>query len=123
LRLTALAAWTLISVACVYRVRPDTWTFEFENVGFAEPYFYMSRLLLVWLVIWEFDSESQTVATVARAACVVAILLALPRYREPAPPDYQWAERCEPIRRGVPAKIPTLPEGWTLEYPGRPSSA
>ena len=52
----------------------------------------------------------------------VDVALALPRAWEAAPPDYRWVEHCDPIRRGVPANIPTLPEGWTLEYRGRPKA-
>lgn len=122
LRLAVLAAWALISIACIYRIRPDTWDVELSDLGFAEPYFYMSRLLLVWLLVWEFDSEPRTAGTAARAICIVGVLLSVPRYRVPAPPDYRWSEHCDPIRRGVPANIPTLPEGWTLEYPGSPRS-
>ena len=120
LRLQILAAWALISFACVYRIRPDTWGLPLDNLSFAEPYFYMSRLLLVWLVIWEFDTQPRCVAYVARTACLAGALLALPDLRVPAPPDYHWTEHCDPVRRGVPANIPTLPEGWTLEYRGRP---
>ena len=43
----------------------------------------------------------------------------LAHHAEPAPPDYHWADHCDAIRRGVPAKIPILPEGWVLDYPGR----
>ncbi len=122
LRLQVLAAWTLITFACVYRIRPDVWPVGIDNLSYAEPYFYMSRLLLFWLVIWEFEARPAAVAWLARTSCVAGVALALPRAREAAPPDYKWAEHCEPIRRGVPANIPTLPEGWTLEYRGRPKS-
>ncbi len=120
LRLQLLAAWGLITFACVYRIRPDTWDVPIDNLGYAEPYFYMSRLLLVWLVIWEFDAQPRAIAIIAKMACVAGALLALPDFRVPDQPDYHWAENCDPIRRGVPANIPTLPGGWTLEYRGHP---
>ena len=119
LRAQVLVAWALITVSCVYRSRPDTWDVPIEDLGYAEPYFYLSRLLLVWLVIWEFDAKPQAVALVAKIACVVGALLALPDSRVHDMPDCHWAENCEPIRRGVPAKIPIMPEGWILDYPGR----
>lgn len=122
LRLQVLAAWVLITIACVYRIRPDTWDITPEDIHFSEPYFYMSRLLLVWLVIWEFDAPARFVRWLARGACIAGALLSLPDLRVPAPTDYHWAEHCDAIRRGVPANIPTLPEGWTLEYRGRPGS-
>jgi hypothetical protein len=55
-----------------------------------------------------------------RALLAAGILLHLPHFMLPAPPDYRWAEHCDAIRRGVPANIHTLPEGWWIEYPGRP---
>ena len=48
------------------------------------------------------------------------VLVHLKGYMVPAPVDYEWAKHVEPIRQGVPANIPTLPEGWILEYRGRP---
>jgi hypothetical protein len=120
LRVKVWAAWVMITFATVYRIRPDQWEVPFGNLGYAEPYFYMSRLLLVWLIIWEFDAQPRLVAMIARVACFGSVLLALPGYREPAPTDYHWAERCDPIRRGVPANIPILPGGWILQYGGRP---
>jgi hypothetical protein len=119
-RLHLMAAWFLLSFACIYRSRPDTWGMPLENLSYAEPYFFLARLLLFWLVIWEFDARPRAVAYTARAACVLAIPLSLPDFRIPAPPDYHWAEHCDPVRQGVAANIPTLPEGWTLEYHGRP---
>ena len=119
LRIKVIAAWVLISVACAYRIRPDTWDIELSDLGFAEPYFYMSRILLVWLLVWEFDAVPSAVGRAARTIAVMSILSAMPRYREPPPLNYHWADNCEPIRQGVPARIPTLPEGWTLEYHGR----
>jgi hypothetical protein len=78
-------------------------------------------VLLAWLLIWEFDAVPRLVANAARVFCVAVILMHLREYTMPAPEDYDWAAHVEPIRRGVPANIPTLPEGWTLEYLGRPS--
>jgi hypothetical protein len=120
-RLRIWSAWVLIALACVYRIRPDTWEFPFNALDYAEPYFYMSRLLLVWLVIGEFATRPRAIAIVAQVACGVGVVLALPSARVPDPPDYHWAEHCDAIRRGVPADIPTLPEGWTLNYRGRPA--
>lgn len=121
LRAQVLVAWGLITFSCIYRIRPDTWEVPIENLGFSEPYFYMSRLLLVWLVIWEFDAKHRAVAIMAKVVCVAGALFALPGFVVPEMPNYHWAEQCDPIRRGVPAKIPILPGGWILQYPGRPS--
>jgi len=118
LRAQIVVATVLITMACVFRLRPDTW--ETPNLVNGDRYFYIPRVLVAWLLIWEFDAAPRAVAFAARALCIVGVLANLSGYRLPAPPDYRWAEHCDPIRRGVPANINTLPEGWYIEYPGRP---
>jgi hypothetical protein len=114
------AAFLLITVASVYRARADTWTQDTLVNG--DRYFYIPRVLLAWLLILELDTRPRAVAWTARAACALAVLMHVPRFVLPAPKDYRWAEHCDPIRRGVPANIHTLPEGWWIEYPGRSAS-
>ena len=118
-RAPIVAAFVLILASVVYRLRPDTW--DMPNIVNGDRYFYVPRVLLAWLLIWEFNAAPQAIAWAARALCLVGALANLPHYVLPAPRDYHWAQRCEPIRRGVSADIPTLPEGWTLEYRGRPA--
>jgi hypothetical protein len=116
-RAIIVAAFCLITVASVYRVRADVWSHD--NLVNGDRYFYMPRVLLAWLFIFEFDARPRAVAWLARGACALAVVQHAPRYMLPAPKDYHWAEHCDPIRRGVPANIYTLPEGWWIEYPGR----
>ena len=111
-------AFCLVTAACAYRVRADTW--QDDNLVNGDRYFYISRVLLAWLVILEVDATPRAIAYAARALCLAGVLSHAPRFILPAPPDYKWAEHCDPIRRGVPANIYTLPEGWWIEYPGRP---
>jgi hypothetical protein len=72
------------------------------------------------LVVLEWRARPAVVAWTARTLLAAGLLLHLPHFSLPAPPDYRWAEHCDAIRRGVPANIFTLPEGWWIEYPGRP---
>jgi hypothetical protein len=120
LRLQLIAAFVIVTLACVYRVRPDTWLAD--NLVNGDRYFYISRVLLAWLVILEINARPRWVAYLARAVCLAAVLTHLPRFIIPAPPDYHWRDHCDPIRRGVAANIYTLPEGWWIEYPGRPAA-
>ncbi len=117
-RTTLVAAFLLLTAACALRVRADTWTDD--NLVNGDRYFYLSRLLLTWLVLFQFAAVSRGVRLGARAACLLGLVTHVPHIVVPAPPDYRWAEHCAPLRRGEPARIPTLPEGWMLEYPGRP---
>lgn len=117
-RAQIVVALALLVAAAVHRSRPDTW--DGDNLVFADRYFYLPRVLLAWLLILEFDSLPHVVARVARTICLAITIVNAPDYITPAPADLQWARHSDAIRRGVPAKIPTLPEPWILEYPGRP---
>lgn len=111
-------AFVIMVVATHYRARIDTW--HPDNLVFSDRYFFIPRLLLYWLLVLEFDSAAVVGRWASRLAVAAIILVQLPDYRIPEPPDYHWAQYCDPIRRGVPANIPTLPAGWILEYRGRP---
>ena len=112
------ALFLLITAACAYRVRADTW--QDDNLVNGDRYFYISRVLLVWLLVLEWDARPRPVAWLARGLCLLGVALHVPHFILPAPPDYRWAAHCDPIRRGVPADIKTLPEGFWIEYTGRP---
>ena len=116
-----MAALVLVFlVAVAYRVRFDTW--NVTDMVNGDRYFYLPRVLLAWLVIWECRAANPVVAWTARAACVLSLARHAPHFVLPAPPNYEWAKHCDPIRRGIPANIHTLPEGWWIEYPGRAKS-
>jgi hypothetical protein len=120
LRVQIVTAFLLIVLAAVYRTRPDTWAAD--NLDYGDRYFYIPRVLLAWLLIWEFDATPRFVANAARVFCVGVLLAHLRTYTVRAPEDYHWAAHVEPIRKGVPADLPTLPEGWLMEYRGRPDA-
>jgi hypothetical protein len=119
-RVQLFAAFALLMLAGFVRMRPDTWTGD--DLAFSDRYFFLPRVLLAWLIVLEIDAASRPIAWTARLAALALSLAHLPGYVLSAPPNYRWAENCDPIRRGVPAKIPILPEGWILDYPGRPSA-
>lgn len=116
-RVPLAAAFLVVTLAGVYRMRADTW--DIDDLKNADRYFYIPRVLLAWLLVLEFHARPRFVGWIARSLCLVAIATHAPHFMLPAPPDYKWAEHCDPIRRGVPANIYTLPEGWWIEYPGR----
>ena len=114
LRAQLLAAFLLTVAAALVRARVDTWSPR--DLVNGDRYFFIPRVLLVW----EFDAVPRFVALAARTLCLFGALANFPKFTLPAPPDYHWAAHCDPIRRGTPANIFTLPEGWWIEYPGRP---
>jgi hypothetical protein len=119
LRAPLVVAFVLMMAAGVYRARPDTW--NLDNLVFGDRYFYLPRVLLAWLLILEIDAAQRSVRWLARATALAIAVVHVKGYSLPAEPNYQWSRHVDPIRRGVPANIPTLPEGWTMEYRGRPS--
>jgi hypothetical protein len=115
----AVSAALIASLAAgVYRGRPDTWSLS--DLGIGDRYFFIPRVLLGWLLIWLAIGARKWPGRGALAVIVVAVGIHLTGYRLPAATDYHWAQHCSAIRRGEPANIPILPDGWTLEYPGRP---
>ncbi len=117
-RLTVAALFVLLTLASLSRVRTDTWTPS--DMANGDRYFYIPRVLLTWLLIAECFAAERALAWTARGVCALGLAVNTPYFVLPAPPDYKWAAHCDPIRRGVPANIYTLPEGWWIEYPGRP---
>ncbi|MEY3608603.1 MAG: hypothetical protein RLZZ447_1391, partial [Verrucomicrobiota bacterium] len=117
-RLRLIVALGIVTAACAYRARADVWAEDTLESG--DRYYYISRVLVVWLVLLAGRSRPAAVAWSARTLLATGLLLHLPHFILPAPPDYRWAEQCDAIRRGVPANLFTLPEGWWIEYPGRP---
>ena len=117
-RLRLLVALGIVTAACAFRARADVWAEDTLVNG--DRYYYIPRVLVAWLVVLEWRAQPAAVAWAARTLVAAGILLHLPHFILPAPPDYRWAEHCDAIRRGVPANIHTLPEGWWIEYPGRP---
>jgi hypothetical protein len=111
------AALLLLTAACAWRVRADLW--QDDNLVNGDRYFFIPRVLVAWLVVLEFRAAHRAVAWTARGLCALGIALHVPHFIIPAPENYRWTENCDAIRRGVPAQIKTLPEGWYIEYPGR----
>ena len=116
-RLRLVVALGIVTAACAFRARADVWAEDTLVNG--DRYYYIPRVLVAWLVVLEWRARPAAVAWIARALVAAGLLLHLPHFILPAPPDYRWAEHCNAIRRGVPANIHTLPEGWWIEYPGR----
>lgn len=109
-------AWLL--AAGLSRARTDLWSAT--DMANGDRYFFLPRALLAWLLVTECFAAEHAVRWFARGLVLLGLVLNAPHYMLPAPPDYKWAEHCDPIRKGVRADIKTLPEGWWIEYQGRP---
>ena len=117
-RALLVATLLLLTAACAWRVRADLW--QDDNLVNGDRYFFIPRVLVAWLVILEFRSSLRAAAWTARGLAALGLALHAPHFVLTAPPDHRWKDHCDAIRRGVPARIKTLPEDWFIEYPGRP---
>ncbi|MBL9202744.1 MAG: hypothetical protein JNL39_19680 [Opitutaceae bacterium] len=117
-RTTVAIVFALLLTAGLSRARTDLWSAA--DMANGDRYFFLPRVLLLWLLVAECFAPERAVAWLARGLGVLGLTLNAPHCMLPAPPDYRWAEHCDPIRRGVRADIKTLPEGWWIEYQGRP---
>jgi hypothetical protein len=114
------AVWWAVSfglvallAASLYRGVPDAY------VEYGDRYYFIPRVLLGWLLIWLAAGDTRW-RYPARLVAMLAVCANLPDYRFPPATDYHWKQNCTPLRLGQPANIPILPEGWILQYPGRP---
>ena len=106
--IAAALGLSLLGIEAIATTRPDSATRQ---------WMFLPIGLVAALVVAAPDYRRYRMLVPLLAA---GVLLHLPHFILPAPPDYRWAEHCDAIRRGVPANIHTLPEGWWIEYPGHP---
>jgi hypothetical protein len=114
------AVWCAVSFALVAMLAANLYRGPpYADIGMGDRYYFIPRVLVGWLLIWLAVGGTRG-SRLVRIVAVLAVCANLPGYRLPPAPDYHWAQNCAPLRRGQPAKIPILPDGWILQYPGRP---
>jgi hypothetical protein len=114
------AVWCAVSFALVAMLAANLYRGSpYADIGMGDRYYFIPRVLVGWLLIWLAVGGTRG-SRLARVVAVLAVCVNLPGYRLPPATDYHWAQNCAPLRRGQPAKIPILPDGWILQYPGRP---
>jgi hypothetical protein len=115
-RLLGLAFFTMLAAA-LYRTR---YNFDWYFLPFAqERYVFLPQLIAIWLLLAA-AGEKGRLARVCALLAAWALLVNLPRDREPAYVDLRWSRYEERIRAGLPVTIPTNPPGWFLHLPARP---
>jgi hypothetical protein len=81
-------------------------------------YVFIPQLLAIWLLL-SAVGQGGRVGRIAPLLCAWALLVNIPRLREPAYVDLHWG-RYEPrIRAGLPVVVPTNPPGWYMPLPAR----
>jgi hypothetical protein len=115
-RLLGLAFLALLSAA-LYRTR---YNFDWYFLPLSQArYVFLPQLIAIWLLL-SGAGERGRLGRICGVLAVWALLVNIPRDREPAYVDLQWS-RFEPmIRAGLPVAIPTNPPGWYMPLPARP---
>jgi hypothetical protein len=83
-----------------------------------ERYVYIPQLILIWLLLATAGWGGRA-ARVSRLLCFWALVVNLPRLREPAYADLHWDRYEEGIREGRKVVVPTNPPGWYMPLPAK----
>jgi hypothetical protein len=139
---TAVGIATLAAVAFL-ALRPGAWRIERLALGLAfaglllsvfyrtrhsldlffipharARYVYLPQLLAIWLLVATAAQRGRG-ARIAAAVGIWALLVNLPRLREPAYADMHWSRYAPMIRAGQPVTVPTNMPGLEMHLPGR----
>jgi len=109
-------SFALLLGAALYRTRYNfDWYFQPRQQA---RYVFLPQLLAIWLLLAAVG-EAGRLARVCGALALWALLVNIPRDREPAYVDLHWSFFEPMIRAGVPVAIPTNPPGWFMPLPAR----
>jgi hypothetical protein len=110
-------AFVALLGAALYRTR---YNFDWYFLPLSQArYVFLPQLIAIWLLLAA-AGEQGRLARICAALAAWALLVNIPRDREPAYVDLGWS-RYEPrIRAGLPVTIPTNPPGWYMPLPARP---
>jgi hypothetical protein len=81
-------------------------------------YVYIPQLLAIWLLVVS-TAQPGRVGRVCTILCAWALLVNVPRLREPAYRDLHWKDYAVRIRAGEAVSAPINPRGFTVELPAR----
>ena len=115
-RLLLGAAFFALLGASLYRTRYTLDEF-FLPLAHAR-YVYLPQLILLWLLLGGWTAGGTT-GRLAPLLFAWAVLVNLPRYREPAYLDMHWTRYEGQIRAGQPVVVPINPPGWVMPLPAR----
>jgi hypothetical protein len=118
-RVSLAAAIVVLLVFSFYRQRfvLD----RFFRPAYGSRYFYIPQLIVIWLLLWA-AVQKDRLWRIAASLLTVALVLNLPRLREPPYLDTHWSIYEQSLREGRKVLIPINPPGWYIELPERRSS-
>jgi len=98
------------------KLRPDI-VLPFSDMIDADRYFYVPKVLLLWLIILEFRSDRRF-EWGSRTAFLLILMANLSTLRCPPFVDLHWHDYCRRISRGEAVDIPVNPGNIIVHYPG-----
>jgi hypothetical protein len=81
-------------------------------------YVFLPQLIAIWLLV-SAAAQKGRAGRIAAAVAIWALVVNLPRLREPAYADMHWSRYVPMIRAGEPVTVPTNMPGLEMHLPGR----
>jgi hypothetical protein len=113
--LLVLAFFAMLA-GSLYRTRYTL--YEFSHQFAHARYVFIPQLIAIWLLLSAVGQKGLA-GRLAPALCAWALLVNIPRYREPAYADMHWGRYEPAIRSGAPVTVPINPPGWVMPLPAR----
>ncbi len=117
-RETTLLLWgclAFVQLAVIHKFGSD-----FRMLGDSangERYFFLPRVLLLWLCIFAWDAKSPG-KWVARTACILTLLTSVVAFRFTPYRDYNWPYWAAKLRAHEAVVVPVNPDGFSFTHPG-----
>lgn len=116
-RMTKMMLWAsalAVLAGAAYKFRTESALLT--EVANGDRYFFLPKVLLLWLLILEWDSPKRWLV---RTACGLALFASLANFRFTPFINYHWPDWARRIRAGERVIVPINPEDSTFTYPGR----
>jgi len=115
-RFIYLAAVLLLVAGTLYRFRGDV--FVLRQFTDGDRYFFVPKVLLLWLLIWQIPSRGFAAWT-ARGLCAGSLFATCTAWRFEPYHDYGWAEHVAKLEHTAEVTIPINPSGQTVRLHAR----
>jgi hypothetical protein len=112
------AAFVLLLASSLYRVRVVLP--ELCHFFYGQRYFYPLQLIVLWLLLAATADPRRWVSRTAWGVLLWALVLNVPRLREPPFADLRWPVYAAKIRAGEAIDVPINPRpAWVIPFPAR----
>jgi hypothetical protein len=106
----------LTLAAIAYKARLDTW--HFNDLLDGDRYFFTLKILLVWLTAAIASRRAITTQRLLMVVALASFAFSLPHFIFAPYPDLHWKQYSKRMESGLQTRVPILPQGFSLTYPG-----